>query len=228
MAIRPGGTLAKRPLHFIWLLDCSGSMGQDGKIQSLNNAIREAIPHMKAAADSNPGVELLVRAISFSSGASWEIAVATSIDRFVWTDLSAGGTTDMGRAFALVSDQLKVPPMEQRALPPVLALISDGQPTDDYAKGLAAIMAEPWGKRAVRVAIGIGSDAEYGVLEKFIGNPEIPVMKASNPDELTRYIRWVSTAVVKTASSTTDKPTTVIEPPPSSDQSDRSVDLIWG
>jgi len=39
---RPGGGLAGRPLHFIWIADCSGSMRADGKIQALNNAIREA------------------------------------------------------------------------------------------------------------------------------------------------------------------------------------------
>ena len=26
MAKRPGGELATRPLHFIWIADCSGSM----------------------------------------------------------------------------------------------------------------------------------------------------------------------------------------------------------
>ena len=35
MALRPGGEYASRPLHIIWLLDCSGSMGQSGKIEAL-------------------------------------------------------------------------------------------------------------------------------------------------------------------------------------------------
>ena len=49
MRKRPGGALAGRPLHFIWIADKSGSMGIDGKIQALNHAIHEAIPHMKEA-----------------------------------------------------------------------------------------------------------------------------------------------------------------------------------
>ena len=40
MAKRPGGELATRPLHFIWICDCSGSMSVDGKIQQLNYAYR--------------------------------------------------------------------------------------------------------------------------------------------------------------------------------------------
>jgi len=51
---RMGGELASRPLHFIWIADSSGSMEQDGKIQALNTAIREAIPHMRKVAEDNP------------------------------------------------------------------------------------------------------------------------------------------------------------------------------
>ena len=51
MTMRPGGELATRPLHFIWIADCSGSMAVDGKIQSLNTAIKEAIPNMQQVAD---------------------------------------------------------------------------------------------------------------------------------------------------------------------------------
>ena len=59
MAKRPGGPLARRPLHFIWIVDCSGSMGHGGKIQSLNNAIREALPLMQDAAAENPNAEVI-------------------------------------------------------------------------------------------------------------------------------------------------------------------------
>lgn len=201
MANRPGGELAKRPLHFILILDCSGSMTYDGKIQSLNHAIREAIPHMKDVADSNPNADLLVRALKFSSGAEWHISQPTPVDSFTWSDVSAAGVTDMGRAFSMIADQLKIPPMTDRALPPVLVLISDGQPTDDYVTGLDAIMKQPWGKKAVRIAIAIGRDADNDVLQKFIGHSELKPLQADNADTLVKYIRWVSTAVVGAASS---------------------------
>ena len=64
---RPGGELATRPLHFIWITDCSGSMKSHGKIQALNTAIREATPHMQKVADENPNAEVLVRALKFST-----------------------------------------------------------------------------------------------------------------------------------------------------------------
>ncbi len=201
MAKLPGGELATRPLHFIWICDCSGSMSVDGKIQSLNNAIRESIPHMQKVADENPNAEVLVRAVKFSTGAQWHITQPTPVADFKWTDLNTDGVTDMGQAFKMVSDQLKIPPMSDRALPPVLVLISDGQPTDDYAAGLKELMDLPWGRKAVRVAIAIGADADKEVLQKFIGHPEIKPLEANNPESVVRYIKWVSTAVLKSASA---------------------------
>ena len=201
MNMRPGGELATRPLHFIWMADCSGSMAVDGKIQSLNTAIKEAIPNMQAVADENPNAQVLVRAIKFSSGAQWHVSQPTEVADFRWEDLTAEGVTDMGKALTMVADQLRIPPMTERALPPVLVLISDGQPTDDYTSGLKALMDEPWGRKAVRIAIAIGEDADTEVLQRFIGNPELKPLQANNPEALVKYIKWVSTAVLKSASA---------------------------
>src|SRR5437588_12987518 len=185
--MRPAGELATRPLHFIWIADCSGSMAVDGKIQSLNTAIKEAIPHMQDVADENPNAQVLVRAVRFSDGAQWHVSQPTDIADFKWEDLDAGGVTAMGRALTIVADQLKIPPMTDRALPPVLVLISDGQPTDDFTKGLRDLMEQPWGKKAVRIAIAIGDDADRDVLRKFIGHSEIEPLQANNPEALVRY-----------------------------------------
>ncbi len=91
--------------------------------------------------------------------------------------------------------------MTERGLPPVLILISDGQPTDDISKGLQAIMEQQWGKKAVRLAIAIGEDADLDVLQKFIGHSEIKPLQANNPEALTKYVKWASTAVLKSVSS---------------------------
>ncbi len=155
---RPGGELASRPLHFIWITDCSGSMSGE-KIQQLNFAIRESIPAMRDVANENPNADVLVRALKFSNGAQWHIAQATKVANFEWLDLKADGLTDMGKALKMVAEQLKMPPMSERALPPVLVLVSDGQPTDDFDEGLQALLALPWGKKAVKIAIAIGEDA---------------------------------------------------------------------
>jgi uncharacterized protein YegL len=212
MGRRPGGQLATRPLHFIWIADCSGSMRSNGKIQSLNTAIREAIPHMQTVAEENPNARVLVQAIKFADGAQWHIADPVPVADFRWTDLSADGQTDMGKALSMVADQLKIPPMTDRALPPVLVLISDGQPTDDFERGLKALLAQPWGKKAVRIAIAIGDDVDLDVLQTFIGNAEFKPLQANNPEALVRQIRWVSTAVLQAASAPASQTTLNLAP----------------
>jgi uncharacterized protein YegL len=203
---RPGGEMATKPLHFIWIADCSDSMRVHGKIQALNTAIREAIPHMRKVAQDNPNAQVLVRAVRFSDGAYWHIAQPVPVEQFEWVDLQAKGVTDMGKALELVAEQLKMPPMPERGLPPVLVLISDGLPTDDFAAGLNALLDLPWGKKAVRIAIAIGGDANLEVLQRFINNPELKPLRANNPEALTTHIRWASTAVLKSASSPHSEP----------------------
>ena len=200
MTNRPGGALATRPLHFFWVCDCSGSMQQDGKIQSLNAAIRDALPHMKQVADENPNADVLVRVLKFSNGASWQVGQAVKVSDFTWQDLSADGVTDLGRALKMLAEKLKVEKMPPRALP-ARAGPGDRRPADRrLQRRVRALLEEPWAKKAVRVAIAIGEDADLDVLQEFIGHPEIRPLKANNPEALVRYIKWVSTAVVGTAS----------------------------
>jgi uncharacterized protein YegL len=199
MPVRPGGEYAGRPLNIIWLLDCSGSMAEFGKIEALNNSIREVIPAMRKAAEGNPEVQFYVRVIRFSSGASWHVATPTPLSDFKWVDLKAEGETDMGQAFALLAEDFRTIPDNTRALPPQIVLISDGKPTDDWKGGLQALFDIPWGKRAVRQAIAIGQDADHETLKKFIDNIERPVLRADNAEQLVRYFRYVSTAVAGAA-----------------------------
>ncbi len=176
-------------------------MDSDGKIQELNTAIKEALPHMRKVAEDNPFAKVLVRVARFAAGASWVVDKPTAVEDFRWTDLDADGVTDLGKGLDLVASELRIPPMTDRALPPVLVLVSDGQPTDDWESALGRLMALPWGKKAVRIAIAIGQDADLEVLERFIGNKELKPLRANNPETLVKCIRWASTAVLQSASA---------------------------
>ena len=191
--MRPGGELASRPLYFFWVADNSSSM-QKEKIGALNNAIQSVIPEMRSVALENPNAQVYIRTLRFSSGASWITPEPVPVEDFVWDDLEASGLTDMGKAFSLLSAQLSIPPMPERALPPVIVLISDGMPTDEYKGPLEKLLKMPWGKKAVRIAISIGQDANDDVLAEFTGNPEL-VFKANNATMLTSLIKWASTLV---------------------------------
>ncbi len=191
---RPGGELASRPLHFFWLVDCSGSMDANGKIGVVNNAIQNVLPEMLSAAEDNPNAQLFVRTLKFSTGASWSTPDPIKIEDYVWEDLTANGVTDLGKAYELLAAQLSIPPMPERALPPVIVLLSDGQPTDNYKGGLEKLFKLPWFKKSVRIAISVGKDCDDDVLREFTGNSEL-VLQANSATMLVKMIKWASTAI---------------------------------
>lgn len=188
---RPGGELATRPIHFFWVVDCSGSMYGE-KIGIVNNTIQECIPEMRNSADNNPNAQLLIRALQFSSGASWITTSPVPVENYSWEDMEANGLTELDKAFDLLAAQLSIPPMPARALPPVIVLLSDGQPTDDYKKSLDKLKGMPWFRKAVKIAISIGQDADDDVLIEFTGNKEL-VLQANNATALAKMIKWAST-----------------------------------
>ena len=227
MPIRlPGGELAHRPLHFFWIVDCSGSMSGE-KIGKLNYAIQDTIQPMRDSAKANPNAKLFIRVLKFSSGAQWLTPKPENIEDFEWIPIDANGMTDMGKAFSLLSDELQMPPMPERALPPVLVLLSDGQPTDEYEEPLKKLLSSPWGKKAVKVAISIGDDAVIQMLSKFTVNSEY-VLKAENAKDLVKMIRWASTLAAKVSSpmSNSDGQGPIVIDPNSIPQSSADGD-VW-
>ncbi len=197
---RPGAEIATSDLHLVWLCDCSGSMRGE-KIESLNFAIREALPAMRDEARTYPHARVLVHAIAFSDGARFVRDDAQPIDAFAWSDVSAGGFTDMGAALTLVAERLGSQPSAGGVLAPVLILISDGRPTDDFAAGLAALHAQPAFASAQRIAIAVGDDADEECLQLFIGDGGGSPLAAATCADLVERVAWASTIPLRAAST---------------------------
>lgn len=198
----PGLEIAKRQLNFYYLLDTSGSMSMNGRIQALNQSVRQSIPGMSEAASSQPNAKLKVHAIEFSTSARWHTYPGVDVDVFSWQDLQANGATSMGKAIEMLCEDLENN-MPTRSLPPVIVLVSDGHPTDNFDAALKRLMSSPWGTKSVRIAIGMGPDSEidWGVMERFMFNMDIKPLHAHNSTELANYISWASTVAVTVSSS---------------------------
>jgi uncharacterized protein YegL len=95
--------------------------------------------------------------------------------------------------------------MTDRALPPVLALVTDGLPTDDFQAGLNHLMSKPWGRQALRIVVAIGEDSASNeaqeIFRAFMANDALRPFHANNPEALAEQIRWVSTVVLQSVSS---------------------------
>lgn len=187
-------------LHFVLAVDCSGSMMGE-RIASLNYAVRSAIPAMRAAAADHPENDVLVRVLRFADEVTWTVGTPVPVDQFEWTDLTAGGETNMGAAFVALAEALTPENMPGRQLPPVLVLLSDGLPTDDAEGGLATFMRSPVGANAIRLAVAIGSDADKGLLQDFIGNSDVKPLQANSAETLVNRIKWAASVPMKAASA---------------------------
>lgn len=231
---RPGGPMASRPLHFFWVVDSSGSMSGD-KIETVNIAIRESVPEMRRVADENPNAQMFVRALRFGDEVDWHpTAKPTPVDHFMWTDLKANGETKMGHAFSMLAEEFTTEKMGDRALPPVVVLMTDGQPTDDWRDGLRSFLDLKWGMKAVRIGIAIGTDADRRVIQDFIGNTELPVLEANNAPSLVRNIKWASTVVVRAAAAPPSTPAdqatpagNIVIPQPPMPTPNDPQDAVW-
>ncbi len=66
------------------------------------------------------------------------------------------------------------------------------------------LMAERWGREAVRTAITIGRDVNPRVLQRFIGDEGMQPLQAHNAEMLVQHIRWASRLGVASASQLVD------------------------
>jgi uncharacterized protein YegL len=146
-----------------------------------------------------------VHVVRFASDVEWMTKKPVPLSEFHWTDIRAGGETAMGAAIISVADRLAELQKQQdgRYVPPVLILITDGLPTDaeEYKESLRKLMALEFGKKATRLAVAIGDDANFGYLQDFIANPDISPLQAHKTDELAALISFASTAGIEQSST---------------------------
>jgi uncharacterized protein YegL len=219
---QPGGAIASRPLPFIFICDVSGSMAGE-KIQSLNYAICEALPHMQREAASFPMSRVMMQVVTFAANVTWTVAEPTPVADLRWTDLAVPPKprclgTAAGAALEAVALALPQPPATFRQ--PVLVLVTDGAPTDDFDAGLERLLETPAGEKANRIAIAIGQDASCDLLARFNSDPLMPPLRAHNAQDLVRTVQWASSVPIR-ASSIPRR--SAVESPPNAASIPRSV-----
>ncbi len=198
--LMPGGGVARRPLHFIVMADCSGSMKGE-KMQALNYALRSMLPHLIDWERDQLQAQLLIRILAFASTPAWivrdPVPVAELSSRWQNLEYVPMGRTNMGPAFRAVAEILGPERLERRALRPAILLVTDGLPTDPpggFENGLAALLDLAAGRSALRLAVAIGRDANSEPLDRF-RSPEVPVLVADGTDEIADRLVTASIAV---------------------------------
>ena len=176
-------------------------MSTDGKIDVLNDAIARMIEAFQGL--DLPGVVTQVSVIAFGGETAVLHQPLLSVEHFRWTPLTADGRTPMGHAFELATELLEDgDALPSRSYQPNLVLVSDGMPTDQWQDRLRSLNDARRAGRALRFAVGVGSDQKMDVLSRFAGD-EGQVVPADRVEMLTEFFRYVTFAVTRAVTSAT-------------------------
>lgn len=184
---------AARPLPVIILADTSGSMAVEGKIDALNQSLREMLATFSTTDDLR--AEIYVSIITFGGTARLHTNLMPA-NKVEFGDLAANGGTPLGQAMdfaaALIEDKDVIP---SRAYRPTVVLVSDGQPTDTWEPALVKLTQQGRAQKADRMALAIGADADTVVLQRFLANPEKKLFRADDARRIKDFFQFVTMSV---------------------------------
>lgn len=183
--------VSRKSLVIFFLIDTSGSM-KGKKMGELNTVMEELIPEIRRVGEADTDVKIAV--LTFSTGVKWMYSAPISIEDFEWARLEAAGVTSMGEAFKELSARmsrnsfLNSPSL---SFAPVIFLMTDGYPSDDYKTALKTLQANSWYKFGLKAALGIGNEANDDMLAEFTGTKDT-VVHAYSGGQLAQMIKIVA------------------------------------
>ena len=195
-----------RFLPVFLLIDASGSM-EGNKIDTVNVAIKEMLASFRSL--QNPRGVIKLSIITFSGDTVLKIKPLSIINESESYYLAARGNTPMGKAFAFLDEMLSDDQIvSDRDYTPTIVLISDGLPTDfegfqpttsddDFSSWyeFESLKKNKRFAESLKLAMGIGEDADHRILRAFISDENIPVFKASSTQAISSFFEWVTTSV---------------------------------
>lgn len=180
-----------RRLPVYLLLDVSGSMSGE-PIESVKNGLRMLVTSLRSDPYALETAYLSV--ITFSSTAS-QVVPLTELAQFQEPNLAAGGTTAMGEALTLlatcIQSEVHKGSAEQKGdWKPVVFLLSDGSPTDDLERGIAAMSRI---KTGAFIACAAGPGADSGVLKRI--TECVVLLDTADSNSIKSFFKWVSSSI---------------------------------
>lgn len=203
----------ERRLPIYLLLDCSESM-----VGEPLDAVNQGLALLCSDLRSDPvAIETAwLSLITFAGKA--QACPLTDVLKFSPPSLTVSPGTSLGAAFELLAQCLqkevrKSTPMQKGDWKPIVFLLTDGMPTDDWQKGWQRFNAASSSLPVNLIAIGCGEDADSEVLRKV--TPSVLLMKSMSSGDFKAFFKWVSSSV-RTASveiATQGRPVNLPAPP---------------
>lgn len=184
-----------RRLPVYLLLDTSGSMTGE-PIEAVKNGVQMMVHSLR----QNPqAIETaFVSIITFNSEAK-QLIPLTDLASFQTVDLKAAGTTALGAALSLLADKLEnevtKTTLEQKGdWKPIVFIMTDGVPTDDWQAGFQKLKAV---KKGLIVGCAAGNNADDKVLKEIAD--QVVRLSNTDADSIGKFFQWVSASIATTS-----------------------------
>ena len=133
--------------------------------------------------------------ITFDSVAK-EVVPLTELTAFQPPSIQASGGTSLGDALSCVAESAKKNVAKTTATQkgdfrPMVFIMTDGQPTDDWEKGLQRFKQEKWG---IIVACAVDA-ADTSVLKQIAGEGNVVKLDTADSGSMKAFFKWVSASV---------------------------------
>lgn len=180
-----------RKLPVYLLLDTSGSMYGE-PLAAVKNGLETLALTLQQDPYALETAHLSV--ITFANKADQAVPL-TEIPSFQMPKLEARGQTSMGAALELLAKRVdeevaKTTPEKKGDWKPIVFIMSDGAPTDDLAKGIAALKERKFG---MVVACAAGANAKIDTLKQI--TEDVVRLDNLDSDSIKAFFKWVSASV---------------------------------
>lgn len=180
-----------RRLPVYLVLDTSGSMTGE-PIEAVKNGLSTLLTALRS--DPHALETAYLSVITFDSAAK-QLVPLTDLASFQEPNLTAQGTTSMGEALNLVAtcidNEVKKSSPEQKGdWKPLVFFMTDGQPTDDWQKGLNNFKTK---KTGMVVACAAGTGADASILKQITDN--VVMLDTADKATIAAYFKWVSSSI---------------------------------